>query len=146
MGYIQNTYSLKEGDIEKKWYLVNAEGKTLGRLATGIANILRGKHKPVYSPHLDAGDNIVVINAEKIVLSGTKKDQKYYFRHSHWPGGDRFVNVKKYMAEKPEYILEHAVKGMLPKTKLGRKIFGNLKIYSGSSHPHEAQKPEALEL
>lgn len=146
MSYIQKTFSLKASDIEKKWYLVNAEGKTLGRLAVGIANILRGKHKPVFTPYLDAGDNIIVINAGKIVLSGDKNEDKEYFRHSHYPGGERFVNVKKYKSEKPEYILEHAVKGMLPKSKLGRKIFGNLKIYSGSEHPHEAQKPEALEL
>ncbi|MBN2403751.1 MAG: 50S ribosomal protein L13 [Spirochaetes bacterium] len=143
---LQKTYSMKASEIEKKWFLIDAEGKILGRVATKIANILRGKNKPSYTPHLDMGDNIVVINAEKIVLSGTKEEDKKYYSHSHYPGGIKFTNIKKIRAEKPEYILEHAVKGMLPKNKLGKRLFLNVKIYKGEKHPHEAQKPEKLEV
>lgn len=143
---IQKTYVMKESEIEKKWYLVDAEGKVLGRLATEIANILRGKHKPTYSPNLDMGDNIIVINAEKVVLTGSKSVDKDYFSHSKYPGGIKFTNITKLMKEKPEFIIQHAVKGMLPKTKMGRKVLGNLKIYAGDKHPHEAQKPEVINL
>jgi large subunit ribosomal protein L13 len=146
MSFIQKTYSLKASEIDKKWYLVDADGKILGRMATEIARILRGKNKPIFTPHLDAGDNVVVINAEKIVLTGTKGTDKEYFRHSGYPGGVKFVNIKKLKVKKPEYILEHAIKGMLPKNRIGRKIFKNLHIYIGSEHPHSAQKPEAIEI
>lgn len=143
---LQKTYSMKASEIKKKWFLIDAEGKILGRVAVKIANILRGKHKPSYTPHMDMGDNIIVINAEKIDLSGLKNQDKEYYRHSHYPGGIKFANIKKVRAEKPEYILEHAVKGMLPKSKLGKRMFSNLKVYRGTEHPHEAQMPEKLEL
>lgn len=143
---IQKTYVMKQSEIEKKWYLVDAEGKVLGRLATEIADRLRGKHKPTYSPNLDMGDNIIVINAEKVVLSGSKSNDKEYFSHSHYPGGEKFTNIKKVIKEKPEFVIQHAVKGMLPKTKLGKQLIGNLKIYAGTDHPHTAQKPEIVNL
>lgn len=143
---IQKTYAMKASEINKKWYVVDAEGKVLGRLATEIATILRGKNKPDYTPYLDMGDNVVVVNAEKIALTGNKAEDKEYFRHSQYPGGVRFVNIKKIMKEKPEFVIENAVKGMLPKTRLGRKIIKNLKVYSGTEHPHTAQKPESINL
>jgi len=143
---IQKTYSMKEAEIQKKWYLVDADGKVLGRLATEIATILRGKNKPEYTPNLDMGDNIIVINAEKVVLTGTKSDDKDYFKHTGFPGGERFTNIKKYMKEKPEFVIMHAVKGMLPKSRLARKQMTNLKIYAGSKHPHDAQLPEIINL
>ncbi len=146
MSFIQKTYSLKESEINKKWYLINAEGKVLGRLASEIAKLLRGKNKPVYSPHLDAGDNVIVINADKIAVGGSKADTKEYFRHSGFPGGVRFVSIKRYKEKKPGYVLEHAVKGMLPKNRIGRKMFQNLRVYTGSEHPHTAQKPETIEF
>ncbi|MCU0822375.1 MAG: 50S ribosomal protein L13 [Spirochaetes bacterium] len=146
MSFIQKTYALKESEIDKKWYLIDAQGKVLGRLASEIANILRGKNKPVYSPHLDSGDNVIVINADKIFLGGTKDDDKEYFRHSGYPGGERFVSIKRYKVKKPGYILERAVKGMLPKNRIGRKIFKNLRVYTGTEHPHTAQKPETVEI
>ena len=146
MSIWQRTFSLKKSQIEKKWYIIDAEGKVLGRLAAEIAHVLRGKHKPTYSSHLDMGDNIVVINAEKILLTGKKPDDKEYFFHSGYPGGMKFVNIKKMLQKKPEYVLYHAVKGMMPKNKLSRNIMGNLKIYAGKDHPHQAQKPENLEL
>ena len=146
MKQLQTTYSMKEAEIDKKWYLVDAEGKVLGRLATEIAMILRGKKKPTFTPHFDMGDNVVVINAEKVKLTGLKSQDKEYFTHSQYPGGEKFINIKKMMAQKPEFIIEHAVKGMLPKNRLGRKIMKNLKVYAGTEHPHEAQKPEKFEL
>ena len=146
MKEIQKTYSMKEGEIQKKWYVVDAEGKVLGRLATEIATILRGKNKPEYTPHLDMGDNIIVINADKVVLTGSKRADKDYFSHSQYPGGVKFTSITKLMKEKPEFIIQHAVKGMLPKTKMGKKVLGNLKIYAGDKHPHEAQKPEVINL
>lgn len=146
MSIWQRTFSLKKSQIEKKWYIIDAEGKVLGRLAAEIAHVLRGKHKPTYSSHMDMGDNIVVINAEKILLTGKKPDDKEYFFHSGYPGGMKFVNIKKMLQKKPEYVLYHAVKGMMPKNKLSRNLMGNLKIYAGKDHPHQAQKPENLEL
>jgi len=143
---IQKTYSMKSSEINKKWYLVDAEGKVLGRLATEIAGILRGKNKPEYTPHLDMGDNIIVINAEKIVLTGMKSQDKDYFSHSQYPGGEKFTNIKKIMKEKPEFVIMHAVKGMLPKNRLSRKLMTNLKIYAGDKHPHSAQSPEILNI
>ncbi len=146
MSDIQTTYSMKGSEIEKNWVLIDAEGKVLGRLATEIANILRGKNKPTFTPHLDMGDNVVVINAEKVVLTGMKSEHKDYFFHSQYPGGKKFVNIKKIREEKPEYMIEHAVKGMLPKNRLSSQLMKNLKIYAGSEHPHQAQKPEAASL
>ncbi len=146
MSIRQKTYSIKASEIEKKWYLVDAENKVLGRLATEIATLLRGKHKPVFTPHMDMGDNVVVINAEKVLLTGKKAEDKEYFSHSQYPGGIKFTNIRKIMKEKPEFVIEHAVKGMLPKSRLGRQLFKNLKVYCGAVHPHQAQKPEILDI
>jgi large subunit ribosomal protein L13 len=143
---MQKTYSLKGSDINKKWFVIDADGKILGRLASEAAKILRGKNKPDFTPNLDMGDNVIVINAEKVVLTGTKPEDKEYFRHSQYPGGIKFVNIKKIKKERPEFIIEHAVKSMLPKSRLGRKVFGNLKVYAGTEHPHQAQKPEPLDI
>lgn len=137
---------MKGSEINKKWYLIDANGLILGRMASNIAMILRGKNKPNFTPFLDMGDNVIVINAEKVVLSGTKSDDKEYFRHSQYPGGIKMVNIKKIKKNKPEFIIEHAVKGMLPKSRLGRKVMGNLKVYAGSEHPHAAQMPEKIEI
>jgi len=140
------TYAAKPSEIERKWHLIDAEGKILGRLASEIAKILRGKHKPIYTPHLDCGDYVVVINAEKVKITGRKLDQKVYYRYSGYPGGLRGTNLGAQLAKHPERVLEAAVKGMLPKNRLGRKMFKKLKVYAGDSHPHQAQKPEVLEL
>ena len=147
MSAIQTTFTPKASQIEKKWYIVDAEGKILGRLATRVADVLRGKHKPGFAPHMDGGDNIIIIiNAEKVKLTGRKSEDKEYFRHTKHVGNEKFTNIKKVIKEKPEFVIEHAVWGMLPKTRLGRKVFKNLKIYKGSEHPHAAQKPEILEV
>ncbi len=146
MRFKQTTFSLKSAAIDKKWFLVDAEGKVLGRLATEVASILRGKNKPTFTPHLDMGDNVIVINAEKVLLTGAKSTDKEYFSHSQFAGGKKFTNITKVLREKPEFVVEHAVKGMLPKSRLGRKIFKNLKVYAGSEHPHQAQMPEPLDL
>ncbi len=146
MKNIQKTYSMKASEIEKKWFLVDAEGKVLGRLATEIATILRGKNKPTFTPHLDMGDNVVVINADKVILSGMKGEDKDYFSHSQYPGGKKFVNIKKVMVDNPEFVIEHAVKGMLPKNRLGNAVIKNLKVYAGAEHPHKAQSPEIINL
>jgi large subunit ribosomal protein L13 len=146
MNGIQKTYSMKEAEIAKKWVLIDADGKILGRVATEIVNHLRGKNKPTFSPNIDMGDSVIVINAEKIILSGNKAEDKDYFTHTKYPGGKKFTNIKKLMIEQPEYILEHAVKGMMPKTKLCKNLLGNLKVYKGAKHPHEAQKPETINL
>lgn len=142
----QKTYNMKGAEIEKKWVLVDAEDKVLGRLATEIASILKGKRKPTYTPHLDMGDNVIVINADKVKLTGNKAQDKYYFFHSQYPGGKKFRTISKMQQDKPEYVIQHAVKGMLPKNRLGRDIIKNLKIYAGSDHPHQAQKPEVIDL
>ena len=136
----------KLDDIEKKWYVVDAENQRLGRLAAEIANILRGKNKPTYTPHLDTGDYVIVINAEKVVVTGRKSEQKLYRRHSGRPGGMKIETFAHLQQRIPERIIEKAVKGMLPKNSLGRSLFTNLKVYSGASHPHAAQKPEALNI
>ena len=146
MSGIQTTFSPKASQIEKKWYLIDAEGKVLGRIATRISDILRGKHKPGYTPHLDDGDYIIIINAEKVKLTGRKSEDKEYFHHTKWVGNEKFTNIKKVLKEKPEFVIEHAVWGMMPKSKLGKQVFNNLKIYRGSEHPHAAQKPEKLEI
>jgi large subunit ribosomal protein L13 len=140
------SYMAKANEVERKWYIVDAENKVLGRLATEIANILSGKNKPIYTPHVDTGDFVIVINADKVVLTGKKLEQKTHFYHTGYPGGDRHVSYKKIMEEKPELAIEYAVKGMLPKSSLGRKMFKKLKVYSGSEHPHEAQQPEVYEF
>ena len=144
MSNLQKTFSIKAPDIEKKWRLIDAEGKVLGRLASDIAMVLRGKTKPTFTPHMDMGDNGIVINAEKIVLTGKKSEDKDYFRHSKYPGGEKFINIKKIMAENPEFIIMNAVKGMMPKNRLSRKVLKNLRIYAGPEHPHAAQKPETI--
>ena len=140
------TYSVKANEIKREWYLINAEGKTLGRLASEIAKILKGKHKPIYSPHLDCGDYVIVINAEKIRVTGRKLDQKIYYRHSGYPGGLKSITLREQFARHPERVIKAAVKGMLPKNRLGRKMLKKLKVYAGDSHPHQAQKPKVLEL
>lgn len=140
------TYYPKLDEINQKWYVVDADGKALGRLASRIASILRGKNKPYYSPHMDTGDFIVVINAEKIRLSGRKAETKKYFTHSGYMGGGRFETYREAMTAHPEEIIRRAVKGMLPRNTLGRQLFRKLKVYAGSEHPHQAQQPETLEL
>jgi large subunit ribosomal protein L13 len=140
------TFVAKEEDISKGWYLVDAKDKILGRLATQIAMRLRGKHKPIFTPHTDTGDFVVVINADKVVLTGNKWDKKSYYRHSGYTGGLKQISAKRLLEKKPEDILRFAVKGMLPKNSLGRSQLKKLKIYAGSGHPHQAQKPENLEI
>lgn len=133
-------------DIERKWYVVDAEGKTLGRLATEVATVLRGKHKPTFTPHMDCGDYVIVINAEKVDVTGKKRKEKVYKRHTGYPGGLREVTFEKLQEKKPEEIIRHAVKGMMPNGKLGRQMYKKLKVYAGPEHNHQAQKPEVLEF
>jgi large subunit ribosomal protein L13 len=140
------SFSIKKKQLDPSWYLVDAKNKTLGRLATGLAIILRGKNKPEYTPHMDTGDYIVVVNAEKIKVTGNKVKDKNYYRHSGYPGGIKTISYDKLLAKFPERILQHAVKGMLPKGPLGRQMLQKLKIYVGTDHPHEAQQPQLLEL
>jgi large subunit ribosomal protein L13 len=140
------TYFPKKGDIEPRWFVIDADGKVLGRLSTEIARILAGKNKPTYTPFLDTGDHVIVINAEKIVLSGKKETDKIYRSHSQYPGGLKEREARFVRAEKPEAMIEEAVWGMLPKNKLGRKMLKKLKVYRGANHPHEAQKPERLDV
>lgn len=134
----------KKETVDRKWYVVDANGMVLGRLAVEVAKRLRGKHKPTYTPHIDTGDYIIVVNADKIRLTGNKLDQKMYYRHSGYPGGLKSTTAKDLLQRKPERVLEHAVKGMLPKNRLGRRMFKKMKIYTGPQHPHEAQQPEVL--
>ncbi|MBW2709537.1 MAG: 50S ribosomal protein L13 [Deltaproteobacteria bacterium] len=140
------TFVAKEQEVDRKWYLVDAEDKILGRLATQIAMRLRGKHKPIFTPHADTGDFIVVVNAEKVALSGKKWDKKVYYRHSGYIGGLKEISARKLLEKKPEDVLRFAVKGMLPKNSLGRRQLKKLKIYVGPENPHEAQQLEALEI
>ncbi len=140
------TYTPKPQDIEQKWWIVDAEGQTLGRLASKIAPILRGKHKPIFAPNLDVGDFVIVINCDKIVVTGTKMEEKMYYRHSGYPGGLSEINLEDNLRRFPDRPLYEAIKGMLPKNALGRATMRKLKIYAGSDHPHEAQKPTVLEL
>ncbi len=137
------TYSQKASEVQREWYLVDATEQTLGRLATQIATLLRGKHKPTFSPNLDGGDFVVVVNAEKVRLTGRKPEQKMYYRHSNYPGGLKQTPYRRMLAQHPERILRFAVKGMLPKTRLGRQQITKLKIYAGAAHPHAAQQPKA---
>jgi large subunit ribosomal protein L13 len=140
------TFNTKPTDIRREWYVVNAEGKTLGRLASGIAKVLKGKHKPYYTPHLDCGDYVIVLNAGKIRVTGKKLDTKTYYRHSGYPGGLKQVVLRTQLEKHPERILKAAVWGMLPKGRLGRQIFKKLKVYAGTDHRHWAQKPKTLEV
>lgn len=140
------TTILKASEIERKWYLVDAEGQTLGRLASQIAHVLKGKHKPEYTPFQDHGDYVVVINADKIAVTGNKENKKIYRHHSNYPGGLKEIPYQEMLAKHPERILERAVKGMLPKNSLGRQMFRKLKVYAGSEHPHTAQQPEELKF
>jgi large subunit ribosomal protein L13 len=139
-----NTYSVKAGEIERRWFVVDAQGKVLGRLATEVARILRGKHKPIYTPHLDTGDFVVIVNAEGIRLTGRKEEQKTYFRHTGYMGHEKHIPFQRMKAKSPERILELAVKGMLPKNALGREMYKKLRVYAGAEHPHVAQRPEPL--
>lgn len=140
------TYSAKPSEVERKWYVVDATGKILGRLSVQIANILRGKHRPTFTPHVDTGDFVIVVNAEKIRVTGKKADQMVYQRYSGYPGGLKEIPYRQMLERHPERILEHAVKGMLPHNRLGRSVYGKLKVYAGPDHPHAAQQPEPLDV
>jgi len=140
------TYTPKVQEIQRRWVLVDAEGLVLGRLASAIAQLLRGKHKPMYTPHLDTGDFVVVVNAEKVRLTGNKAESKAYFRHSGYMGGERFIPFRTMIEKHPERVIDLAVKGMLPKNNLGRLMRRKLKVYAGPSHPHEAQQPEPIAI
>ena len=143
---MKTTYMANPNTVDRKWFVVDAEGKTLGRLAAEVAKVLRGKHKPTFTPHVDTGDHVIVVNAEKIRLTGKKLDQKEYFRHSGYPGGTTFVKAGDMLKKHPERLVEMAVKGMLPKNRLGAQMYRKLNVYVGPEHPHAAQKPEVLEL
>jgi large subunit ribosomal protein L13 len=140
------TYQAKKEEVDHQWYLVNAEGKVLGRLATELAKILRGKNKPAFTPHVDTGDFVIVVNTGKVVLTGKKMKDKIYYHHTGYPGGIKEISAEKLLAKKPTEVLRIAVKGMLPKNSLGRQMLRKLKIYAGPDHPHEAQKPVPLEI
>lgn len=141
------TYMAKPDDIKRDWYVIDAEGKVLGRLATEVARRLRGKHKPIYTPHMDTGDHIIVINAEKVRLTGNKMDGKKYYRHSEYPGGLKSKTAREEIEGRfPERVIESAVRGMIPKNPLGRQMFRKLHVYKGGEHPHEAQQPESLDI
>ena len=140
------TVSANKQTVQKEWVLVDAEGQTVGRLATRVANILRGKTKPSFTPHVDCGDNVIIINAEKIRLTGKKVTDKVYVRHTGYPGGQRFATPKDMFDRKPTFVVEHAIKGMLPKNRLGAELFRNLYVYAGPDHKHEAQQPKPLTL
>lgn len=152
--YLQNlmdsksykTLSANASTVEKKWWIVDVEGKVLGRAASEIAKILRGKHKPSFTPHVDCGDNVIVINADKIRLTGTKWEDKQYIRHTGYPGGQRVLTAKELMEKHPIRMVEKAVKGMLPKNRLGSTLYRNMRVYAGTEHPHEAQEPQVLEI
>lgn len=140
------SFMANPSNIERKWFVVDATDKTLGRLAAEVAKILRGKHKPTFTPHMDTGDNVIIINAEKVVLTGKKLVQKTYFRHSGYLGGDSYVQAKDMLAKNPTRVVELAVRGMIPKNRLGERIFKKLHVYAGAEHPHAAQMPEVLEI
>ena len=140
------TYSAKPGEVTREWYLVDAEGKTLGRLATQIADTLRGKRKPQYTPHVDTGDFVIVVNAEKIQVTGNKLDQKRYYRHSGYPGGLKSRTLEEMLERRPEEVIRLAVKGMMPRNRLSRKQLTKLKVYAGPEHPHAAQQPQPMEI
>jgi len=140
----QRSFTAKEADVDKKWYVVDAEGLVLGRLAANVARILRGKHKPIFSPHVDTGDFVIVINADKIRMTGKRMEQKSYFTHSGYPGGTKTRLFKDLIQTNPQYVIEHAVRGMLPHNRLGRRVIKKLKVYAAAEHPHTAQQPETL--
>ena len=143
---MNTTVSAKPAEVRREWLLVDAEGKTLGRLASEVARRLRGKHKPIYTPHVDTGDSVIVINAEKVKLTGRKLDQKMYHRHSGYIGGLKSITARKLLEKRPEDLIRFAVRGMLPKNRLGRQLNKKLKVYAGSDHPHSAQQPETMTL
>ena len=143
---MERTYITKEEDVQRDWYVVDAAGETLGRLAANVAHVLRGKHKPIYSPSADTGDYVIVVNADKIHVTGRKLDQKMYYRHSGYPGGIKQIVLRDLLAKYPSRVIEHAVRGMLPKNRLGRRMFKKLKVYAGADHPHAAQQPEPLDM
>ncbi len=140
------TFMAKKGEVERKWYVVDATNKILGRMAAQIAKKLRGKDKPIFTPHVDTGDFVIVVNAEKVRLTGKKWDNKIYYHHSGYMGGMKQITAKELLQKKPEELIRHAVKGMLPKNRLGRKLLKKLKVYAGPNHPHQAQKPEKWEI
>lgn len=140
------TYVTKQSDIKRDWYIVDAQGLTLGRLATRIATVLKGKHKPIYSPWMDCGDYVIVINADKVAVTGQKLDDKFYYRHTGYPGGLRQISLRDQLAKHPDRVLMSAVRGMLPHNRLGRAMFKKLKVYAGQEHPHTMHKPKKLEL
>jgi len=140
------TYVTKPAEVERNWYVIDAEGQTLGRLASKIATILRGKHKPIYNPSVDCGDFVIVVNAEKIHVTGQRMDQKVYYRHSGYPGGLSEITLRRQLERHPTRAIELAVRGMLPKNKLGRKMIKKLKVYAGEEHPHQAQQPVSMEI
>jgi len=140
------TFTAKTAEIKRQWYVVDAQGQTLGRLASKIAPILKGKHKPTYTPHLDCGDYVVVLNVDKVRVTGRKLDQKIYYRHSEYPGGLKSINLRDQLAQHPDRVLFAAVKGMLPKNRLGRQMIKKLKLYAGEVHPHQAQQPKSLQV
>lgn len=140
------TYTARPSEIQREWFIVDAENKTLGRMATQIATILQGKHKPVYTQSLDTGDHVVIVNAEKIRVTGNKKADKNYYRHTGYPGGLKVQNLEEVLVKRPEFAIEHAVKGMLPKGRLGRAMIKKMKVYAGPEHPHSAQMPRPLEV
>jgi len=140
------TFTAKTAEIKQQWYVVDAQGQTLGRLASKIAPILKGKHKPTYTPHLDCGDYVVVVNVDKVRVTGRKLDQKFYYRHSQYPGGLKSISLRDQLAQHPDRVLLAAVKGMLPKNRLGRQMIKKLKLYAGEAHPHQAQQPKSLTL
>lgn len=140
------TYTVTPEDIQREWYVVDAKGKTLGRLASEVAKILRGKHKPIFTPHADCGDYVIIVNADKVRVTGRKLDNKMYYRHSGYPGGFKAVRLRDQLAQFPTRVLELAIRGMLPKGRLGRAMYRKLKVYASETHPHAAQKPKKLEL
>ena len=140
------TASAKEHEIQRAWLVIDAQGQTLGRLASRIATVLRGKHKPIYTPHVDCGDYVIVVNAEKVHVTGQKMTQKVYYRHSGYPGGLKQITLRDQLQKFPERVIEAAVRGMLPKNRLGRQMFKKLKVYAGPNHPHQAQQPQAMDL
>lgn len=140
------THSAKPHEIQREWYVVDANGQTLGRLATRIASVLRGKHKPIYTPHVDCGDFVIVVNADKIRVTGRKMDQKMYYRHSGYPGGLKQISLRDQLDRHPDRVIRHAVRGMLPKNRLGRQMIKKLKVYATPDHPHQAQQPKPFEF
>ncbi|TDC69975.1 50S ribosomal protein L13 [Actinomadura sp. GC306] len=140
------TYTPKPADVQRQWYVIDATDVVLGRLASQVAQLLRGKHKPIYAPHIDTGDFVVIVNADKVAMSGNKAERKRAYRHSGYPGGLRSITYAELLAKNPERAVEKAIKGMLPKNSLGRKMFGKVKVYAGPEHPHQAQKPVPFEI